>query len=278
MENLNLAQPIKMDSPKPESPPSKSNTKTALRWIIKPVTLVWILLGISLIALVVAALSQPGADKWFWLFKIKAVATSELGELAIILAPLMALALAIERVIETVFDFFEQSMDEVAKLTSGTEKTLKWFNDELDHAWDSARMVAEALNDAAEEDKSALLQKMDEAEQRISKATNRLYNLKNDPKYVATKRMLSIWLGLLLGLLVAIISDEGIFEYLHIGVPRLLDMFVTGFILGAGSGPMHSLIGILQGAKDTLENLGQIASLGPIRQEIADLKGKIPTL
>jgi hypothetical protein len=269
-----FAQPLDTVTLKSEPPPPPSNPKRAFRWIIKPITLVWILLGISVSTLVAAAFIQKD---WKFLFAIKQVTTGELGELAIILAPLMALALAIERVIETVFDFFEQSIDEIAKLSSGTEKTLKWFNDELDKAWESAREIAKKIKDNTDDTQNpALLQKLDEAEQRITKATNRIYNLKNDPKYVATKRMLSIWLGLLLGLLVAIISDEGIFEYLHIGVPRMLDMFVTGFILGAGSGPMHSLIGILQGAKDTLENLGQIANLGAVRKEIADLKDKLP--
>jgi hypothetical protein len=274
MQFQTLAQPIEMPSSKstPPSPPSKP--KRAFRWIIKPMTLIWLLLIISAIALVAAAFIQKD---WKFLFTIKKVATGELGELAIILAPLTALALAIERVIETVFDFFEQSMDEIAKLSSGTEKTLEWFNTELEKAWESAKSIAEDVNNATDDaQKSELLKKLEEAEERISKATSRIYNLKNDPKYVATKRMLSIWLGLLLGLLVAIISDEGIFEYLHIGVPRLMDMLVTGFILGAGSGPMHSLIGILQGAKDSLENLGQIATLGAVRKEIADLKGKLP--
>lgn len=39
--------------------------------------------------------------------------------------------------------------------------------------------------------------------------------------------MLAIWLGLLLRLLVAIISDEGNFEYLYIGVPRPFDKIKT---------------------------------------------------
>ena len=47
------------------------------------------------------------------------------------------------------------------------------------------------------------------------------------------------------------------------------------FVIGAGSGPMHSLVGILQGAKDTLADLGELAALGPLKQDIKDLQDKI---
>ena len=80
---------------------------------------------------------------------------------------------------------------------------------------------------------------------------------------------------MLLGLIVAIISDSGILEALQIGVPRILDMIVTGFVIGAGSGPMHSLMGILQGTKNTLESLGELASLAPLKKQIKELQDQI---
>ena len=116
---------------------------------------------------------------------------------------------------------------------------------------------------------------LEAAEERINKANSRIAGLSKDPKYIATKRMLSIWIGLLLGLIVAIISDSGILEALQIGVPRILDMIVTGFVIGAGSGPMHSLMGILQGTKNTLESLGELASLAPLKKQIKELQDQI---
>ena len=194
MQFQTFAQPIDLQTPKSEPPPPPSKPKQFFHWIIKPITLVWVLLWSSVIALVVASIIQKD---WKFLFALKGITPipeGGLGELAVILAPLTALALAIERVIETVFDFFEQSIDEIAKLSSGTEKTLDWFNTELNKAWESARSIADDVNNETDDaKKSALLKKLDEAEERISKATNRIYNLKNDPKYVSTKRMISAY-------------------------------------------------------------------------------------
>jgi hypothetical protein len=202
------------------------------------------------------------------------VAGGTLGDIATVLAPLLALALVIERIIETVFDLFEQFNADIAKLGTAGEKGLQWLTRELDRAWEAAEAAANALGGSTEGD-SKLLKELELAEQRIIKANSRIAGLTKDPKYVSTKRMLSIWMSLLLGLLVAILSDKGIFELLQFRVPRILDMLVTGFIIGAGSGPMHSLIGILQGAKDTLEGIGELASLAPLRQQIKELRRQI---
>ena len=55
----------------------------------------------------------------------------------------------------------------------------------------------------------------------------------------------------------------------------MLEMIVTGFVIGAGSGPMHSLIGALQGLKDTLVGLGQLAGLGQVKQDLRELQDKV---
>ena len=59
------------------------------------------------------------------------------------------------------------------------------------------------------------------------------------------------------------------------GVPRIFDMLITGFVLGAGSGPLHSLIGILQSAKDTLANLGKVSDTTALKDEIRALRAKM---
>jgi hypothetical protein len=47
------------------------------------------------------------------------------------------------------------------------------------------------------------------------------------------------------------------FALLGIGtVPAKFDILITGLIIGTGSSPVHSLIGILQQGKDALDSLG----------------------
>jgi hypothetical protein len=126
-----------------------------------------------------------------------------------------------------------------------------------------------------EEEIKAAEKQLKMAEERLAKAADRLSGMTGDPIYIQMKRALSIMIGLFLGFLVAIFSDQGIFAYLQQGVPRIVDIFITGFIIGAGSGPMHSLVGILQGFKDSLENFGKKTDLTPIKEEIEKLKNKV---
>jgi hypothetical protein len=91
---------------------------------------------------------------------------------------------------------------------------------------------------------------------------------------VATKQLLFIWLALFLGLVVAVLSDTGVFALLQVSIPRVFDMLVTGLVIGAGSGPTHSLIGILQRAKNALENLGDVASSHPVKQQVKALQNQ----
>jgi hypothetical protein len=235
-----------------------------------PSRLMWFLVVVAVVGSIIAAIAA--GKGLIWLFEIKPVEAGELGEIAVALAPLLALALAIERLIETVFDFFEQTVQEVAKIGSAGLDGLTLINQELEAAWNAANEATSAISHNPT--KPNLLA-LEEAENRITKANQRIAELSKDPKYVSKKRYLSIWIGLLLGIIVAILSDTGIFELLQIGVPRIVDMIITGFVIGAGSGPMHSLVGILQGTKDTLEGLKELGSLAPLKQQIKDLQAKL---
>ncbi len=92
------------------------------------------------------------------------------------------------------------------------------------------------------------------------------------PEYVAWKRALSIWVGLLVGLEVAVLGDMGMLHTIGIPSPRILDMLITGLVVGAGPGPMHSIIGMLQGGKDALEKLGDLAEGKAVREAVEELK------
>ncbi len=55
-------------------------------------------------------------------------------------------------------------------------------------------------------------------------------------------------------------------------MPRIIDMLVTGLVIGSGPGPMHDLIGILQSGRNALNNLGQLAKTQDVHDAIAALR------
>lgn len=202
-----------------------------------------------------------------WLVTSKAVdADLEIGDVAVLLAPLAALALAIERILETFFDLFEQSMVRVSKLGTASVDGLSLFQRELDEAW---KTFDNCPKDTPLEEKATLMDT-------IVAINKEILDLKKDPVYIAAKRRMSIWGGIVLGLFIATVTDLGFFELLNISTPRFLDMLATGFVIGTGSAPMHSLIGILQGAKETLGSFG--GSLTPIRKQLDELKDTVEKL
>jgi hypothetical protein len=221
----------------------------------------WLIIALLLLALVLAislSFMRDSGGVWRgglrWLFEYKAARNfGPIEDVAKVLAPITALALAIERVIETIFDIFEQSIYQVSKLGSGTVSAFQWLNVELRKSWEGYQNALLEISSKPPNEK--LLETLEKAKDRISQASNQLEGLKQDPKYLSTKRSLSIWMGISLCLIVAVTSDEGLFEFLNISVPRLLDMIVTGLVIGAGSSPMHSLVGILQGGRDALSSL-----------------------
>lgn len=199
-----------------------------------------------------------------WLFSSKVVETSrEITDIAVVLAPLTALALAIERILETYFDMLEDNIEKVIQLGSATIKDVEKLQQELTDTWNDL--------DDAEDDKKKL-----SLLERIEALNARFMSLKKDPKYVAAKRRMSILGGILLGLILATITDLGFFQLLQIGVPRFLDMLVTGLIIGAGAGPMHSIVGGLQGLKDSLSNLGGV--ILPNRKRYNEMQAQIDRL
>jgi hypothetical protein len=96
---------------------------------------------------------------------------------------------------------------------------------------------------------------MDLAKQRLQAAENALNDVTASDSYRNAKRAASIYLGLVLGLFVATASSMQMFALMgvKVGNPRI-DVIVTGLVIGSGSTPVHSLINILQSAKDTLDS------------------------
>jgi hypothetical protein len=276
--------PVSYIAKMPESGGQNRKEKVGLPyWLNLPNILLVLIIMTALASAVMIALQQPQGIAWLFASKPLVTPGSFPEDVGKALGPILALALAIERLVETIFNIFENNVRQVAKYGSAGAEGLNYLNQvsslyyrEMLSARNMLRVAVDASADnSTPVDKSLLIKRLEDAEKRFTEASNRIFDLPKDPKYVAWKRVISIWLGLFLGLLVAVFSDEGIFQHLNMSVPRLMDMLITGFVIGAGSGPMHSLIGILQSAKTTLDNVGSFTGLGTVKQEIQNLRDEI---
>lgn len=251
-------------------PSSSSIPRSGRKWQIN----VWLLLGILLAAALVTAVLRALQEEraLLWLITIPPL-PKEVGEISSVLAPLLAVAVAIERLLETVFDWYEQSVIAVSDIVEKAKEPVGWIQKELLEAYNAAEEAAKKIGVAVNEvSLKASLKALDMAEQRLSKAEKRLLSWVKAPEYTAWKRALSIWVGLLVGLEVAVLGDLGMLHTIGIPAPRILDMLVTGLVIGAGPAPMHSIIGMLQGGKDALEKLADLAEGKAMREAVEALK------
>ncbi|MGC8879533.1 MAG: hypothetical protein ACP5R2_09935 [Anaerolineae bacterium] len=229
------------------------------KWTLNIRLLFAVLVAVGIVLAILRALGER--DGIIWLLTVPPVA-QQVGDIAVVLTPLVAVSLAIERLLETAFDWFEQATRCTAEVLAAPRETLDWIGREYQEAYEAAAAAAEA---AAVTLTPGSIQALQEAEERLAKAEARLRSWTSAPEYRAWKRALSIWIGLLIGLMVAATGDLGMFRVLGIPMPRILDMLVTGLIIGAGPGPMHSLIGILQSGKDAVNNLAELAKGKAVR-------------
>jgi len=200
-------------------------------------------------------------------------------DLAIILAPVLAAAAGIERFLETLFCILEgYAKTLVAYLGRG----MRWLHNaetEVDQArqWlatvsseytrqlQSLPTFAAASGEPSKDSKDIFKDAQDKlqsaknllalAERRLDDAEKQLDGVTSSDGYRNAKRAFSIYLGLLLGVVVATASSLQMFAMLgvKVGDPKV-DVIITGLVIGSGSTPVHSLINILQSAKDTLES------------------------
>src|SRR4030095_6432765 len=72
----------------------------------------------------------------------------------------------------------------------------------------------------------------------------------------------------MLGVVIAAIGQLQMFAMLGIGVvPSQIDVLITGLVIGSGSYPVHSLVGILQQSKNTVDSVkGYFNRLSPEAQ------------
>jgi hypothetical protein len=236
--------------------------------------------------IVLMALVSVGLIVWvFFIAKINDATAATLApaaNLTLVLAPVLAAAAGVERTLETAFNIIENSWKSlVAYLGRG----LRWLNSaelEVDSARQwladvSARyneelrsleikdgMSASDLSSQMQDKIFAAKTMLDLAQNRLDDAENNLANVTASDGYRSAKAAASIVLGLILGVIVSTLGQLQMFAMLGIGsVPAPVDVLITGLVIGSGSYPVHSLVGILQQTKDTLDGAkGYLNRLG----------------
>jgi hypothetical protein len=219
--------------------------------------LAFVLLFLSTVAIVAAIIYRASwePNMWEWLFRLPPVSTEPVIELATVLGPFVAVALAVERLLESAFDYYEQKARDFNKLTAKTIKDLGWIYDEYKVRRDAVAVAATARRtnpgNTTDDDFTKALKYFEEAQKWFN-------NWMNGPDYMSKKRAVTIWVGLLLGVLIALFADLQMLATIHVRTPHVVDLVMTGLLIGAGPGPLHSIIGILQSGKDTLAQLADL--------------------
>ena len=218
-----------------------------------------------------------GLIAWVLLFAPITDATAKALEasanLTVVLAPVLAAAAAVERTLETIFNVLEGSWRTMVAYLGRGMRWLKSAEVEVKQARQFLADVADRYNAemenfeigsvsvseltlAAQMRIDAVNKMMGVAQQRLKAAEENLGNATSSKNYINAKAAVSIVLGLMLGVIIAALAQLQMFALLGVStVPARFDVLITGLVIGSGSYPVHSLVGILQQGKDTLDSV-----------------------
>ena len=195
------------------------------------------------------------------------------ANLTVVLAPILAAAAAVERTLETLFNVIEGSWRTMVAYLGRGMRWLKSAETEVKQARQFLAEVADKYNaemgniemgQASVSQLTAAMQaKMDDvnrmmglAQQRLEDAEDNLSEATSSENYINAKTAVSVVLGLMLGVIISALAQLQMFAMLGVGiVPARFDVLITGLVIGSGSYPVHSLVGILQQGKDTLDSV-----------------------
>lgn len=218
-----------------------------------------------------------GLIAWVLLFAPITDATAKALEasanLTVVLAPVLAAAAAVERTLETIFNVLEGSWRTMVAYLGRGLRWLKSAEVEVKQARQFLADVADRYNAemqnieigsvsvseltfAAQARIDAVNKMMGVAQQRLKAAEDNLSNATSSKNYVNAKAAVSVVLGLMLGVIISALAQLQMFALLGVStVPARFDVLITGLVIGSGSYPVHSLVGILQQGKDTLDSV-----------------------
>ena len=195
------------------------------------------------------------------------------ANLTVVLAPILAAAAAVERTLETLFNVIEGSWRTMVAYLGRGMRWLKSAETEVKQARQFLAEVADKYNaemanieigqGSVSQLTAAMKAKLDAidgmmalAQGRLQAAEDTLSEATSSENYINAKISVSVVLGLMLGVIIAALAQLQMFAMLGVDiVPARFDVLITGLVIGSGSYPVHSLVGILQQGKDTLDSV-----------------------
>ena len=248
--------------------------RTWLRILIVLMVMLWI-------ALIVWVLGFASISK------APVVQLNAAANMTVVLAPVLAAAAAVERTLETTFNVIEGSWKTMVAYLGRGLRWLKSAETEVKQARQFLAEVSDKYNIEMQNiqfgqiSATALTAEMQArmdianrmmglAQKRLQDAEDNLAEVTSSDSYVSAKAAASIVVGLMLGVIIAALGQLQMFAMLGVGeVPARIDVLITGLIIGSGSYPVHSLVGILQQSKDTLDSVkGYFNRAAPIAQAV----------
>lgn len=194
------------------------------------------------------------------------------ADLSQVLAPFIAIAIAIERFWEIVFDTVERFALTVSGLVGSARSGVKWMRDELNSAEvavESAVAALAVVKDPGEQ--AAKYALLETAEGRLQAAKDRIADTVKSPEYVAVKRAITLLGSFVMGLAIAAGAQLALLNAAGIRLPLAADVLLTGLLIGAGPGPLHTFIGTLQEFRNGVANLAQLAQGAAIRNALQNV-------
>ncbi len=215
------------------------------------------------------------------------------ASLTVMLAPVLVAALAVERTLEMIFNVIEGSG---RALVAYLGRGLRWLKNAETEVQQARQWLADVSNRYGQEMRGIQLgstgsvvhlteeaaSKLNAAktvlamaERRLAEAEGNLNGVTASASYKSAKAAASVVVGLMLGVVVAEVTQLQMFALLGVdAVPAKLDAFMTGIFIGSGTYPVHSVVGLLQQVKDALDSaksaLARSGRARPASAESAD--------
>ena len=194
------------------------------------------------------------------------------ADLSQVLAPFVAIAIAIERFWEVVFDTVERFALTVSGLVGSARSGVKWMRDELNSAETAVEAAVSALAVIEDPvDQAGKYAILETAEGRLQAAKDRIADTVKSPEYVAVKRAITLLGSFVMGLAIAAGARLALLNAAGIRLPLAADVLLTGLLIGAGPGPLHTFIGTLQEFRNGVANLAQLAQGAAIRNALQNV-------
>lgn len=194
------------------------------------------------------------------------------GDLSQLLAPFVAISVAIERFWEVVFDTVERFALTVSGRIGSARSGIKWMRDEMNNAEAAVEAAVAALAKISKpEDQNAGYAVLETAEARLQAAKDRIADTIKAPEYVAVKRATTLLGSFVMGLAIAATARLALLNTAGIRLPLAADVLLTGLLIGAGPTPMHTFIGTLQEVRNGVANLAQLAQGAAIRNALQNV-------